>query len=69
MTTKMLKATGVFQGLRIPESARGKYVLISGGKVVESSDSAKELLRQSASLKGKVVLLGIPESDQAIAAY
>ena len=69
MAAKMLNATGVFHGLKIPESSRGKYVLISGGKVIQSSDSAKDLIRRSASLKGKAVLLGIPESERAIAAY
>jgi hypothetical protein len=69
MAEKTLKATGIFEGLRIPESCRGKYLLMSRGRIVKSAATAGELFREAVKVKGKPVIIGVPADDRAIAAY
>jgi hypothetical protein len=66
---RMLATTGVLKGLKIPESCRGQFVLIVGGKVIAGSKDAGEIAAQARAYKGNALVLDIPASDKAIAAY
>ena len=66
---KFIKGTGIFAGLSVPESCRGKFVLVADGKVVEASASAKRLVQKAAGMQVKPAIFGVPEDDHAIAAY
>lgn len=66
---KVIKGTGIFAGLSVPESCRGKFVLVADGKIVQVSKSAKTLARKAATLQTKSAVFGVPEDDDAIAAY
>ena len=69
MSPAILNATGVFEGLRISEAHRGKYVLIVNGEVARSSTSIKVLLREAARRSVLPVIVSVPADEQAIAAY
>jgi hypothetical protein len=66
---KTLRTTGVLRGLRIPESARGKFVLIAGGSIVDVGASPRSVVARARRLKGTPLLLSIPKDDKVIAAY
>lgn len=66
---KTLRMTGVLRGLRIPESARGKYVVVSAGGVVEVADSPAKAVARARRRKGTPLVLSIPKDDKVVAAY
>ena len=65
----MVKGTGVFSGLKIPENCRGKYVLIVDGKIVARAKDPASLFRAPAQWDKTPVVMRVPEKDEAVAAY
>jgi len=66
---RLIKGTGVFAGISVPESYRGKFILICNGKIVKCADSAEDLYALPAARGSRAVVLAIPEDDHAVAAY
>lgn len=69
MVKKCLIATGIFKGLKVPAECRGKYVLVVGRKVVDCAASPKKMLQNVDDLSETPLIIGVPESNEAIAAF
>ena len=67
---KDLKTTGVFAGLRIPESYRGRFILCAHGAIAGVAASPAALVKRAQQKKlAPVVIARVPNRNEAIMAY
>lgn len=64
-----VEVSGVFEGLRVPKTLRGKYVLISKGQVLASALSPRVLVRKAVAAHVLPVILHVPVDNAFLAAY
>jgi len=60
----MIKGTGIFEGLEIPEHCRGKWVVIIRGKVQVVSNDTRKLKRAIRKAKTIPIFMRIPKENE-----